>query len=136
MGAVVFLDREKAARQRTGHHAGRYSEKKGEPVNRVHSASARGFEAAGDVDHFARLQWMFEGDPGRQATDFLRQCQQVQCANTGLLVSLMAVAAAIATNVLNQTADLLHRASVLSSRNSLAGTHAKKFTNGAENVRP
>jgi hypothetical protein len=111
----------------------------------------------GEVDHFAHLQRQFDASvrlqrtvddaefarllgelgcyPGTHASDYFRQVQQVTHCNASLLVGLMTAATVIAANILKNTSDLLHRASVLPSLNSLAGTDAKKFTRRPEGLR-
>jgi hypothetical protein len=96
-------------------------------------ASLNTFEASRDQDQSARLLSMFEGDPGRQATDFLRECQKVQRANAGLLMS---IGETIAGSILQHAAYLLHVAtSLLPTGNNLGSNHVQSFARKSEDVR-
>jgi hypothetical protein len=100
-----------------------------------HSSILAFEQRAMNDDEYARLCRELGGDVGRDATNFLRQVQEVQRWNAAFLLSFAAMAGTIAANILKHSADLLHRASVLSSPNSLAGHDQKKFTRKAEGLR-
>jgi hypothetical protein len=130
MGAVVSLEIERVRHQRTKKGAAQHDTRALEAKSH---ASLNTFEASRDQDQSARLLSMFEGDPGRQATDFLRECQKVQRANAGLL---MTMAAAIAQTILNHSAQLLHVAvSLLPSSTTMELGREKKFTREREELR-
>lgn len=60
-----------------------------------------------DGDEYARLCRELSGDVGRDATDFLRQVNQVERGNAPLIVRA-GMAATIAGNVRYQASKLLH----------------------------
>jgi hypothetical protein len=134
MGAVVSYDLEKARLKRGYRHADGKTDQERDCLRRS-QASILAFEASRQADETASLLGAFNADPGRQAREFLAQTQAVACANTGWLVSMMAVAAAISSNVLQHTAYVLHRASVLSRGNNLGGTHVQNLARESEDVR-
>jgi hypothetical protein len=103
-------------------------------LQRQFDASVRLQRTVDDAE-FARLLGELGCYPGTHASDYFRQVQQVTHCNASLLVGLMTAATVIAANILKNTSDLLHRASVLPSLNSLAGTDAKKFTRRPEGLR-
>jgi hypothetical protein len=96
-------------------------------------ASGRSLDTPRDDDQFASLLSMLEGHPGRQSTDFLRECQKVQRANVGFL---MFAGDAIAANVLKYTTDLLHFAqSLLAAENHLGSRSGACLRNDGAKLR-
>jgi hypothetical protein len=85
---------------------------------------ARSLDLAGNGDDPSREVCALEGAFTRDSLEFLNRLEEARRGNASLFVSACAAATAMACLILKHSADLLHRASLLSS-NSLAGRDAQ-----------
>jgi hypothetical protein len=140
MGAVVSYDLQKAKLRRSNKGADGKTDQERDCLRRSQASIlafeaglARSLDLAGNGDDPSREVCALEGAFTRDSLEFLNRLEEARRGNASLFVSACAAATAMACLILKHSADLLHRASVLSS-NSLAGSDVKKFSPKSKNV--
>jgi hypothetical protein len=133
---VVSLQqaRLKRANQRPGCKADRERER----IAQASHSSLIAFEQSARKDcQLTCLSSELEGNPGADALHFLRSLNQVNASNAALILSVADFWAQVASNILHQSRELLHKAlSVSTAINLGRGEQSCRARRGAETFGP